>query len=312
MTGTQGRPLGMRLLDPRPLLLEMRRAAVAARDGGTYVRANGIDIHYVEEGSGPPLVLLNNGMISTSPVWADWVSSYVPHRPTLSAHFRVIEADFRGSGRTVHPGGPISYDLLVEDLMAFVDAMDLDRPLVAGYGDGAHVATIAALREPDAFRAVVNHGGFDLFTSDADTPALRRTREMLGGRPDATQADPDAVLGVPFLRPMVEKMQADHDAAQGEGHWKTVLTRTFERVSQPCGYTLDDLRSLTAPTLIMVGDRDWFCPVEDAVVAYRALPDGELAVLPNMAVGNSPAATRTILEFCQRRAALEHEPAALH
>jgi hypothetical protein len=59
-----------------------------------------------------------------------------------------------------------------------------------------------------------------------------------------------------------------------------------------------------------VGDRDWFCSVDDAVVAYRALPDGELAVLPNTAVGNSPAATRTILEFCQRRAVLENARAA--
>jgi pimeloyl-ACP methyl ester carboxylesterase len=275
---------------------------MAAVEGDKYVRANGIDIHYVEEGSGPPLVLLNNGMISTSPVWADWMSSYVRYRPTLSGNFRVIEADFRGSGRTVHPGGPISYELLADDLLAFIDALAIDRPLVAGYGDGGHVATIAALRKPDVFRAVVNHGGIDLFTTNAEAPVLVMTREMLGGAPDATQADPEAVLRVPYLRPMVEMMQADHDAAQGEGHWKTVLSRTFERVSQPCGYTLDDLRALTAPAMILVGDRDWFCSVEDAIAAYRALPNGELAVLPNMAVGNSPAAIRTILEFCQRRA----------
>jgi pimeloyl-ACP methyl ester carboxylesterase len=293
----------MRLVDPRPFLLETRRAAMAALHDGNSVRANGIDMHYVEEGAGRPLVLLNNGMISSSAVWADWISSYVRYRPTLAAHFRVIEPDFRGSGRSNHPGGPISYDLLAEDVLGLIDALALDRPLVGGYGDGGHVATIAALRKPDAFQAVFNHGGFDLFTSDPDAPSLVMTREMLGGRADAAHADPDAVVRSPYLQPMVQMMKADHDAAQGEGHWKVVLSRTFERVSRPSGYTIDDLRSLTVPTLILVGDRDMFCSVEAAAAAYRALPDGELAVLANVGVGTSSAATQAILEFCQRRAA---------
>ena len=74
--------------------------AAADTNVGHYVHANGIDIHYVEQGSGPPLVLLNNGMISTNPIWAEWISSYEHHRAALADHFHVIEPDFRGSGRT--------------------------------------------------------------------------------------------------------------------------------------------------------------------------------------------------------------------
>jgi hypothetical protein len=40
---------------------------------------------------------------------------------------------------------------------------------------------------------------------------------------------------------MVELMKADHDAAQGEGHWKSVLCKTFDRVSKPSGYAVADL-----------------------------------------------------------------------
>ena len=46
---------------------------------GQYVHANGIDIHYVEAGVGEPLLLLYNGMISTSAVWTDWPSSYAKY-----------------------------------------------------------------------------------------------------------------------------------------------------------------------------------------------------------------------------------------
>src|SRR6202011_2289588 len=104
----------------------------------------------------------------------------------LAEHFRVIEPDFRGSGRTVHPGGPIPYDLLADDVTGLIDALGLDRPLIGGYGDGGAVATIVGIRTPQAVRAIVNHGGYDLFTPDPQAPVLVMTRQMLGGRPDAT------------------------------------------------------------------------------------------------------------------------------
>ena len=224
---------------------------------GRFIHTNGVDIHFTEAGAGEPLILLENGMISTSPIWAGWLSSYLGQsRPSQSIAGH--RPDFRGSGRTVHPGGPIPYDLLADDMVAMIDALRLDRPLVCGYGDGGHVATIIGIRKPASVRAVVNHGGFDLLNPDPRTPGLVMTRQMLGGAPDAAQADPDVMANSEhtFLRAMAEVMQADHDAAQGPDHWKKVLIRCFERFSQPCGYTVDDLAAITAPTLIVVGDRD--------------------------------------------------------
>jgi pimeloyl-ACP methyl ester carboxylesterase len=265
-----------------------------------YVRANGIDIHYVEAGTGEPLIVLENGMISTNPIWADWVSSYAGYMKTFAERFRVIAPDFRGSGRTVHSGGPIPYNLLADDVVALIDALHLDRPLIGGYGEGGTLATIVGIRKPESVRAIVNHGGYD-FNPDPQSPARVMTRQMLGGSPDATQADPDVVAKSEFLRVMVEHMKADHDAAQGAGHWKTVLQQTFARVSRPSGYTFENLRTITAPTLILVGDRDRFCPVEEGVTAYRALQNGELAVLPNTPAGLNPAAVKTTIEFFERR-----------
>jgi pimeloyl-ACP methyl ester carboxylesterase len=267
---------------------------------GRYVHANGIDVHYVEIGTGAPLIVLENGMISTNPIWLNWPSSYAGYLSTLARQFRVIAPDFRGSGRTVHSGGPISYALLADDVVALIDALELDGPLVCGYGDGAMVATVVGIRKPGSVRALVNHGGL-MLDPDPQAPALVLTRQMLGGSLDATHADPDAVAESPFLGVMVELMKADHDAAQGAGHWKTVLCQTFDRVSQPSGYTVEDLPAITAPTLVMVGDRDQFGSVEEAVAAYRALPVGELTVLPNSPGGISPVAIQATVDFFQRR-----------
>ena len=160
------------------------------------------------------------------------------------------------------------------------------------------MATIVGIRHPSAVGAIVNHGG--PLTADPDAPSLVMARQMLGGRPDATDADPDAVEGHEQLRTMVEMMRADHDVAQGEGHWKTVLRRTFDRVSRPSGYTVDDMQGVVVPTLILIGDRDPFCSIEEGACAFRALPEGELAVLPGIGNGVNRAAVQAMIEFFAR------------
>jgi hypothetical protein len=63
-------------------------------------------------------------------------------------------------------------------------------------------------------------------------------------------------------------------------------------------YFLGDLAGMMKAFL--VGDRDRLCPVEEGVTAYRALQNGELAVLPNTPAGLNPAAVRTTIEFFER------------
>jgi pimeloyl-ACP methyl ester carboxylesterase len=241
-------------------------------------------------------------MVSTNPIWAALPFAYTGHIGMLAAHFRVIVPDTRGSGRTVHPGGPIPYTLLADDVVALIDALHLDPPLACGFSDGGSLATIVGIRNPGSLRAIVNHGGHDMFNPNPKAPSYAMTRQMLGGSPDATKADPEAAASrFEALRAMFDLMEADHDPAQGTGHWKKVVAQTFDRVSQPPGYTFEDLRTITAPTLILTGDRDPFCTIEEGNTAYRALQYGELAVLPNAGHLITPAAVQTTIEFFERR-----------
>ena len=99
---------------------------------------------------------------------------------------------------------------------------------------------------------------------------------------------------------MFELVKADHDGAQGPGYWRTHFTQVFDRLTQSPGYTVEDLRKITAPTLILTGDRDDFCPVEEGGACYRMLEQGELAVLPNHAHFISPSAVQASIEFLER------------
>jgi len=279
-------------------------AASATSRGSRLARANGIEIAYTELGDGPPLVLLHGALASTGPAWAGSSVAYVDHLESLARHFRVIAPDTRGSGITVHPGGPAPFEMLAADVACLIEALRLERPLLAGFSEGAATATIVALRRPELVRGLVNHGGFDYFVSP--NQVARGIRQFFGGSPNANVADA-AVAEQSFesMPPMADtfaRMKADCDDAQGEGYWRTCVELFFDRHVGPVGAEVDDLAGIGAPTLILTGDRDMFCSSEAASATFRTLPSGELAVLPNTGHEITPAAITTMVEFLARHA----------
>ncbi len=268
---------------------------------GRYVQANGTHIYYVEAGKGEPLLLLHAGLVSTNPIWADHPAGWVSHVDTFAEHFRVIAPDTRGHGRTANPeSGPIPFTQLADDIVALIEALGLHRPMICGFSDGAITATILAIRSPELVRAVVNYAGYDIFNPQA--PSFTMMRQMLGGSPEATEADPDAferTFSSPEMHGFFERMKADHDAP-GAVSLQTLLAGIFDRLTQSPGYTFEDLGKIRAPTLILTGDRDVVCSVEEGVEAYQMLQEGELAVLPNHGHYISPSAVQVSIEFLER------------
>lgn len=274
----------------------------AARRGAKTVRANGIDIAYRDVGDGPPLVLLSGALASTGPAWTGSPIAHVDFLATLGRHFRVIAPDTRGAGATVHPGGSASFDVLVDDVVALIDALGLDRPFVAGFSEGGATATLIALRRPDLVRALVNHAGFDYFTSPDEV--AQGVRMFFGGGPDAITADPEAAerafRAVPQMAAFFATMKVDYDDAQGDGYWRTYLGQFFDRSVAPVGATLEELAAIASPTLVVVGDRDMFCSVEAACATFRALPRGDLAVVPDTGHDITPSVIDTTIRFVTR------------
>jgi pimeloyl-ACP methyl ester carboxylesterase len=273
---------------------------------GRHVQANGIDIYYREQGEGPPLLLLHGGLVSSSPRWAGVPVSYASHLDTLAARFRVITPDTRGCARTAHTGnGSISFALLADDVAALIEALELERPLIAGFSEGAITATVLALRAPESVSAIVNEAGHDFFNPQA--PSFQIMRQLFGGSADATRTDPDAVERFfsqsGQMRAMFELMQQDQDEAQGTGYWRTYLELAFERSTRWPGYAFADLGQIEVPALILCGDRDEFCSVEEAITAYRALPKGELAILADTGHVITPAAIEAMIAFLERHVA---------
>src|SRR5437868_5050707 len=115
-----------------------------------FLAVNGLRMYVAEQGQGDPLLLVHGGVVDSG-MWR-------PHLPAFAAQFRVIMPDSRGHGRTDHPGGPITYQMMADDVVALIRTLHLERPVVCGYSDGGQIALDLAVRYPDVARAVVVAG----------------------------------------------------------------------------------------------------------------------------------------------------------
>src|SRR3984893_6278765 len=113
------------------------------------VRANGIGIHFAEQGTGP-LVLLCHGFPEGWYSWRDQLAALA------AAGFRAVAPDMRGYGRTEAPAKICAYSILaiVGDMVVLVSVLGESQAVIVGHDWGANIAWHAALFRPDVFPAV--------------------------------------------------------------------------------------------------------------------------------------------------------------
>ncbi|MEX2159154.1 MAG: alpha/beta hydrolase [Dehalococcoidia bacterium] len=118
------------------------------------ISLRGLAFHYRDyPGAGRPVVLLH-GVASSSRIW-------LLVGPLLGARFRTLALDQRGHGETDKPDSGYDFASVTDDLAAFIDALGLERPVIAGHSWGGNVAVEFAARHPDvAAGLVLVDGGF--------------------------------------------------------------------------------------------------------------------------------------------------------
>ena len=228
---------------------------------GNYIQANGLDIYYQEQGVGKPLLLIHGGALTAA--------SWQPYLAAFAEHYRVITPDTRGHGRTANPTGSMSFRLLADDVAALAHALDLHKPLIYGYSDGGQVALEFGMRYPDLPQALVV-GGAHLELTEG---SRKWVRSILG---DAQSPDVDFEKFERENPDFAAMLHKDH----GSDGWKTLLKQIKPMWNAQLNYTPDDFARVVAPTLVLLGDRDGFVPVEDGAAMYRLLPNAEFAVVP--------------------------------
>lgn len=226
------------------------------------------DTAYTDEGVGEPLVLLHGGF-SDSRDFRDNLGH-------LSDRFRVLAPDRRGLGRTPDVPGPISLRALADDTTGFISAVASPPVHLIGYSQGATVALAVAAARPDLVRCVVSISG-------AADPDAFLVRPQPGGTMPAEIVDAYAEV-----------------SPDGRDHFAVIQGKYVDAFPS---FKLGSVHAITAPTLLVAGDRD-IVTLEHQLAMFRALPTAELAILPaasHLLLDEHPAlVTRLVTEFVDR------------
>lgn len=119
-------------------------------------RNGDVEIAYIDEGEGQPIVLVH-GFASTKEV--NWVSTAWVSALTRAGR-RVIALDNRGHGASGKLYDPADYhsSIMAEDVRALLDHLSLARADVMGYSMGARITAFLALKHADRMRSVILGG----------------------------------------------------------------------------------------------------------------------------------------------------------
>ena len=225
---------------------------------GQFAVINGQKIYYERYGSGRPLVLLHGGINSIQ-------SSFKNQIEYFAAHREIIGIEQVGHGHTPDTAEDFSYFRMAKDTADLLRSLNISNADFMGWSDGGILALLIAKNNPDLVHRVIASG--------ANTRLVGMTPEEIKKIRDSTPEQ---------LAADIEKKYRDQYVAvspDGEKHWPIIVKKIWDLWLTPLILEDKDLSMIKAPTLIINGDKD-LIPVEHAVEIFKALPKGQLFIVP--------------------------------
>jgi pimeloyl-ACP methyl ester carboxylesterase len=249
---------------------------------------DGAQLAYRETGSGRPLILLH-GFMGTGSYWLD----QGPATMLAQQGFRLVIPDFRGHGDSARPHDPRAYppDVLADDGLALIDHLGLGAGQydLAGYSLGARIAVRMLARGAAPGRAVAAGQGLAKISGPQGGGATQRALAALASGAEPAPGSPEA--------------QIAHWAVQLGADPRALLHVLDSSVPTP----EENLRQITTPTLVVIGDRD---ERSDADELAALLPAGRFARVPgdHGSAFTAPEFAAVITDFLTDRTGQPGEP----
>lgn len=236
-----------------------------------YVDLRGVRTWYEVQGAGEPLLLVHPGGVGVDS------RAFGPNIPQLSEAFRVYTPDRRGHGRTPDVDGPITYEAMALDTIAFIERVVGAPTRVLGMSDGAITALYVAMERPDLVTQLAFVAG--VFHRDGWHPSAL----------EGNAGDPEIP---PFLVASYEKV-----SPHGGSHAPVIARKLAQMHATAPTFDVAELAKVRTRTLVMIADDDEVSP-EHATAMCRGLPRAELAIVPGTSHGllvEKPSLCNTIL-----------------
>ncbi|WP_156386869.1 MULTISPECIES: alpha/beta hydrolase [unclassified Rhizobium] len=210
---------------------------------------NGIELYYAVYGSGPPVLLIHGGL-GYADIWSSQIAD-------LSKDHTVIVADSRGHGRSTRNAEPYSYDLMSSDYLALLDYLKLDKVALVGWSDGGIMGLDIAIHHPERLTKLFAQAANSKV--DGVIPTVMENKTFAGYIEKAGKVYEKISPTPTEYNAFVEQIGA---------MW----------ASQP-NWSDDDLKKITTPTAIVLGDHDEAISREHTDYLAKTIPGAELVIL---------------------------------
>lgn len=198
--------------------------------------SNGIEIAYLDEGSGEPVLLIHGFASNIAANWIDtgWIKTLT------DAGYRAIAYDNRGHGRSAKLYNLEDYGapIMAEDARRLLDHLGIERVHVMGYSMGARIAAFLALAHPGRVGSLV-FGGL----------GINMVRGVAGTGPVARALEAESIEDV--TNPTARTFRAFAEQTLSD---LKALAACIRSARAPI--TAEALGTLRCPVLVVVGDRD--------------------------------------------------------
>jgi pimeloyl-ACP methyl ester carboxylesterase len=239
-----------------------------------FVKSGQADMFVSSFGKGAQTIVAHGGWVGSGELW---------HAPfeILSQHRRTVTYDHRGTGASIHRGDVITFEQLVDDLFRVLDAMKIERCVLASESAGAFVVLEAALRQPERFSHLV-----------MVSPRYQGGKSAGASRfIEGCKANFEATMEM-FVNACVPEKDAEAERRWGKqivmrsnSHSAVQLMECLEPVQLE-----SRLPQIKQPTLIIHGKLDAITPFANSENLVKLIPGSQLVAIDD--AGHVPTVTR--------------------
>ncbi|MFL6692654.1 MAG: alpha/beta fold hydrolase [Ramlibacter sp.] len=222
-------------------------------------------LRYVDVGAGTPVVLIH-GLAGDHTAWLAQIEA-------LRTTHRVIAFDNRGAGASTQLDEPVSTQDLAHDTLALMDHCKVERAHIVGRSMGGAVAQHMALLAPGRVLSLVLCASFARLDPLGRRVLLnmREALEWRGSWADHARHSVQNFVSARFFNTYPERVATIEKLLGGE----TRLPACYSRQNEACQQhdTVDRLREIRQPCLVMAGDSDPICSLAATALLSDGLPN---------------------------------------
>jgi len=220
-----------------------------------YSEVNGINMYYEIYGQGKPLILIHGGGSTIQTTFGRII-------PMLAKRYKIIAMDLQAHGHTSDREGPESFEQDADDVITLLKNLKISKAAFFGFSNGGTTAIQIAIRHPEMVDKII--------LGSALCKRNGVSAQFWDFMKHATLANMPEQLKEAYLKvsPNPKGLQIMHD-------------KDAERMVNFKDIPNDEIESIKAPTLIIIGDRDIVKP-EHAIEMHRQIANSELAMIPGV------------------------------